>query len=355
MTKIKDMNTTYDGKIIIIGNGFDVANGYSTRYSDFIGSIFDDLKSKKGVTNRGLNENVFYKNQIAFTFDYSSKIFKIDSSKHLFLAEVFKEYENKLWVDIETKYFETLLQYSAYQDDEIDIINDDLEILKNLFQDYLSDKIEKNIGTQKSTIYNEFYNILEKHAPGNGKHSKHRYLINFNYTSKELLKYKELFSNGKKIINIHGQLNNSDNPIVFGYGDDDSEEYKKLTKRKNDALLKNFKTFHYARTSNYIQVLGILEKYENIYIQIIGHSCGASDKTMLKTIFQHPNVAKIEYLYHKDESRFFKNLYSLSRIFDDTALMRKKIIPLKATEMIPQKKSQPDVIPAEAGIQSNKE
>ncbi len=331
------MTNDFDCKIIIVGNGFDVANGYPTRYSDFIDSIYDDLRNNIGI-NSDVNGNPFYKNQIALTYD-SYRTLKLDSSngKHLFLAEIFKEYENKLWVDIETMYYKALLKHSTNQDNkEIYIINEDLEILKYLLQEYLSNKVESKIGTKKSCIYDEIYNIFKKHAPGNGKDSKTRYLVNFNFTSKELLRYKELFSNGKNIINIHGQLNNPDNPIIFGYGDDDSEEYKKLAKSDNDALLKNFKTFHYAITSNYVQVLGILENYENIYIQIIGHSCGASDKTMLKTIFQHPNVAKIEYLFHGEESRFFKNLYSLSRIFDETALMRKKIIHLNATDKIPQ-------------------
>jgi hypothetical protein len=73
----------------------------------------------------------------------------------------------------------------------------------------------------------------------------------------------------------------------------------------------------------------LLETDEELYVQIIGHSCDTTDKALLKTIFQHPNVQFIEGTYYESEGRYFEKLYNISRIFDDTSLMRQKIIPLE--------------------------
>lgn len=134
-----------------------------------------------------------------------------------------------------------------------------------------------------------------------------------------------------KPIHIHGKLNNEKNPIIFGYGDENSADYQELEDSLNDDLLVNFKTFQYLRTENYNQVLGLLNTTNDITVQIIGHSCGLCDKALLRKIFQHENVKRIQAVYHGDDSNYFSKLYSISRIFDDNTLMREKIIPLVST------------------------
>ena len=96
-------------------------------------------------------------------------------------------------------------------------------------------------------------------------------------------------------------------------------------------MLKNFKTFQYLRTGKYKEVLGILEETDDIYVQLIGHSSGLCDKALLRAIFQHENVKRIEATYYSDESKYFENLYNISRVFDDNTVMRTKLVPLNDT------------------------
>ena len=61
----------------------------------------------------------------------------------------------------------------------------------------------------------------------------------------------------------------------------------------------------------------------------MGHSCGLSDKTLLKTIFEHPNCISIRPFYYIDKdgnnnyNDIVKNIY---RTFTDKALMRDKVV-----------------------------
>ena len=61
----------------------------------------------------------------------------------------------------------------------------------------------------------------------------------------------------------------------------------------------------------------------------MGHSCGLSDKTLLKTIFEHPNCISIRPFYYIDKKGnnnyddIVKNIY---RTFTDKALMRDKVV-----------------------------
>src|SRR5690606_32475908 len=135
------------------------------------------------------------------------------------------------------------------------------------------------------------------------------------YTSKILIAYLkrlkvETMDNKLSIfpIHIHGDLNDPENPIIFGYGDENSKEYHELELLLDNNFLKNFKTFQYLRTGKYKEVLGLLEESENIYVQLIGHSSGLCDKALLRNIFQHDNVKHIETTYYRDELKYFENL-----------------------------------------------
>jgi hypothetical protein len=58
----------------------------------------------------------------------------------------------------------------------------------------------------------------------------------------------------------------------------------------------------------------------------MGHSCGISDKTLLNTLFEHPNCSSIKIYYHKrdDGTDDFFDVYSnISRNFNDKSLLRR--------------------------------
>ena len=60
------------------------------------------------------------------------------------------------------------------------------------------------------------------------------------------------------------------------------------------------------------------------------------DKTLLRNIFQHDNVKKIESHHHDGQKQYCENLYNILRIFDETELMRDKVLILKDTTPLPK-------------------
>jgi hypothetical protein len=134
----------------------------------------------------------------------------------------------------------------------------------------------------------------------------------------------------RKIIHIHGELNNKKNPIIFGYGDEQDETHKEIEKL-GGKYLDNVKTINYLKTPNYKNLLSFIESgYYQVFI--MGHSCGLSDKTLLNTLFEHPNCVSIKPFYHIDSDGhnnyddIIKNIY---RCFSNKALMREKVVNLE--------------------------
>lgn len=347
-------------KIVIIGNGFDIAHRLPTTYGDFMRYIKDSIvyiknaesgpkpepeilgkksKSESRFIHK-LDENGKKDPWIGLEHqsqhDYKFKV-NPDSNKSIYFKSLFNDFnKNKYWSSLESHYFE-LLKENSQNLKNISILNKEFDHLKKLLGNYLKNIVEK--ANNDPSKNNQLYQMLIKE---NEKYNfKKHFFITFNYTSKIIKQYTEWIRKLKKPENvpldpifIHGDLLDENNPIIFGYGDDNSDEYKKLQDLKDKEILKNFKTFQYLRSNRYRQVLGILEEKEDIYVQIIGHSCDTCDKTLLRTIFEHPNVKHIEATYHESENKYFENLYNISRIFDDNSLMRQKIVPLSETYMI---------------------
>lgn len=150
-------------------------------------------------------------------------------------------------------------------------------------------------------------------------------LLNFNYTDiAERLYEKDC----KDIIHIHGELGNARNPIIFGYGDELDEEYKRIERLQDNDFLENIKSIRYHETGNYQKVLGFLEA--DLYqVVVMGHSCGNSDRTLLNTLLEHPNCASVKVYYHQIDNNtdnYSQIVRNLSRNFNDKAAMRDKVV-----------------------------
>ncbi len=70
---------------------------------------------------------------------------------------------------------------------------------------------------------------------------------------------------------------------------------------------------------------------------IVGHSCGLSDKTMLKTIFEHETCVAIKNFNYRGKDEDFDKRMQIARHFSDKPLMRKKVLPFDDSAVIPQK------------------
>ena len=152
-------------------------------------------------------------------------------------------------------------------------------------------------------------------------------ILNFNYTkTAERLYTSEEFN--YKVINIHGELQNQNNPVVFGYGDELDEDYKRIEKLQDNDFLENIKSIKYHKTRNYRDLLEFIKS--GIYqVFVMGHSCGNSDRTLLNTLFEHNNCAsvKVYYRQHPDGSDDYSNLIrNISRNFNDKPQMRDIVV-----------------------------
>ena len=156
-------------RLVLIGNGFDLAHGLKTSYADFIKWYWKERVKKlsKEATNissdpmskitapDGFMWAAIVANRNEFNYQFSSSE---DIIKHLenndfdfritytsFLDNIRKSIENKNWVDIEIEYFELLKKYAFPSDNSssteasIRSLNRQLDFLKKLLCQYLQE------------------------------------------------------------------------------------------------------------------------------------------------------------------------------------------------------------------------
>lgn len=386
-------------RIIIIGNGFDLAHNLKTGYKDFIDDYWiavrekvyggywqwldqqygmshlldnyeDDFVSIETIYGKGdtPQESFLYKedsplgNLCALIERYNNNpninVTVYLKFKNLFFERISHQCYLMNWVDVENEYYnalkELLLEENLQkQSESIRTLNKEFDAVKGLLKDYLIRVTENTelkkyqsiqdaflsfiefdeIATCKQTMFadsifsdmnmradfdfdldheNDFlYEILENSDEKrmyfitkniNNKSFKKSYLLpstlilNFNYTKTAEKLYAK--NGNDKIINIHGELNNENNPIIFGYGDELDDDYKKIEGLQNNDFLENIKSIKYHQTRNYRDLLRFITSgaYQ---IFVMGHSCGNSDRTLLNTLFEHNNCLSIKVFYYQ--------------------------------------------------------
>jgi len=288
--------------LFIIGNGFDLAHGLETDYKSFISNHLIDEGIKSGFI---IERRLFLKNDKEYYLIQKSEITQHRDliTKNFFLSRLFKEMSLNNWVDIETLYFE-LLKSKNY---EVKKLNSDFSIIKNELENYLVNVTDKKIGNYLSS----FFDSMSK------KKEDSFMVLNFNYTNTFDLLYQKAFKECP-IINIHGELKNKDNPIVFGYASTDKETID-LIKEGNNELLKNIKRYYYKRTDSLLQLNQFLNdgSKKDIHVHILGHSCGVSDRNILKNIFVNEYVKEINIMYYNNYVNYFDTLVNIDRVVEN--------------------------------------
>jgi hypothetical protein len=421
-------------RLILVGNGFDLAHGLKTSYKDFIDNYWNEKKERfktlynietyyqredepdyedddiviNNITH--YNGFVFDKNKESldgyegFSYSVANGQFRGEISfKNRFLEIITKKSSLQNWVDIEEEYYiqlkATINSIANNQENkyEVNDLNIDFSKVKNELGKYLINihgqtitknnrlflKIYSPLHLEDFTIqmipvireeyknmfkerreYDKIFDFLENHLnhpplppdyegylSNLNLRPKNMLFLNFNYTDIEkeyqlttigeqlnnhiFHKYlesslwREMCKN-RKIIHIHGELNNLQNPIIFGYGDEQDETHKEIEKLSGK-YLDNVKTINYLKTTNYKELLRFMDSgYYQVFI--MGHSCGISDKTLLNMLFEHSNCVSIKPFYYIDNNAhnnyddIIKNLY---RCFANKALMREKVVNLE--------------------------
>ncbi len=138
---------------------------------------------------------------------------------------------------------------------------------------------------------------------------------------------------------IHGSLGDDKNPINFGFGDEMHSRYTELEEVNENECLRQMKSFAYSNTDNYRKLFDFIQ--DGIYqVQIMGHSCGISDRTLLNAIFKNKYCKSIKVYYHKQSDtvdNYTDVVTNISRHFNDKLSMRNKIVNKVLSTYLPQK------------------
>lgn len=279
--------------LIIIGNGFDLANGLPTSYRHF----FESLILKLIEDSRGY-EDLVQPTNASKDVETFLKYGKNHTYPNKFFELLTKDFVDKNWCDIEALYFRELNNMNNF--DDIHQLNKQFKRIKDELEIYLSELSEPDPG------HEFFQHILNR--PSTGR----TIILNFNYT-----KTFEKYINPKKvrIINIHGELNSEENPIIFGYAA--TENQIKDLRKIDSEYMRNVKRTNYNFTGNYKSLLETLEYAQHDYrVIILGHSCGESDQLILSQIFNNKNVNLIEITYYNREG-YFQQIVNIENLIHD--------------------------------------
>lgn len=371
-------------RLIIIGNGFDLAHGIKTSYLDFISSYIDEIINQIKLTGQykfdGLihiypeTEDSHEEDNLRWKVIKSDLSIKTPSEKlkHLrnigykltylnnYIDKIFNTATNG-WCDLESIYYKEL-KYIIFETKTINRANiiDDVIILNNAF-DLLKDRLiiylnslEIKPYTMKGIIgleeiinmdinYDNFIRYNKKvknqlnYRSFGEKAPKEMQILNFNYTPTIFRYFSE--EGKKEMFNfIHGRIDEKINNIIFGYGDEMDSKSKEIDEFDENRYLTHFKSFMYGKTSNYHNLINFINKDE-FEVFIFGHSCGLSDRTMLNKIFEDENCIHIKIFYHERNDGtddFDEKYFNISRHFNNKNKMREKILPKEKSIPFPQ-------------------
>ena len=340
-------------KLVIIGNGFDLAHNLKTSYSDFLvwylnnahEKFYEDMTYEDDLIKISNAYGVEKVGEFNSINDYI-KSRELDDKlriefKHDFFRELIDHTYELNWVDIEYQYYQNVLSLfkrkseDIYSDEQVhkeDIkeLNSNFEAIKHKLIEYLNTIDTKDVENKR--ISNNLRDFIRTES---GEH-ENICILNFNYTS-TIENYLNLIKvrsrNEVNIINIHGKLKDEHNPIIFGYGDEMDPNYNAIENLNENEYLKYIKSFNYFKTDNYQSFNRFIDS--TVFdVFIFGHSCGISDRILLNSIFEHKYCNKIRIFYYKKDDAnndYFEKTQEISRHFkaENKSDMRNKVISFK--------------------------
>jgi len=389
-------------RLIIIGNGFDLAHGLKTKYSDYLEDYWKNYTSEsifikmlinispeklrslkcledflillKEIVNPIEKSGHFYKRKLEF--NTSENILEITNDFFHWINNISSDAN---WVDIEREYFkylkqllrkefkfnesisvDAIQQLDSLEKDQLKLVsklNKEIAELSNDFEEYLVKNVKPFIENTKNSEmekifsntfgmeFPKFYREFPKkefHEIRTTIDQKDEFgktlVLNFNYTTTASLYCS---TPNFEIINIHGQIEDSKNPINIGFGDENDEFYSRIENANQNEYLRYMKSFIYSNNANYKNLFDFIDS-SIFQTYILGHSCGLSDRTLLNTIFEHQNCKSIKVFYHKwkssgvEQDNYLEIVKNISRHFNKKAMMREKIVNKEYCDELPQ-------------------
>lgn len=364
-------------RLIIIGNGFDMAHGLKTSYMNFINWYWEQRAKAFAQEYTNVSKDclcTFLINPEAFRFYESWAYFNrfnylnTQNGKDIiqyikeqtdrftieyspFFETILQSIETKGWVDIENDYYQLLTKKIKNPNCNytIEELNEQLAFLQQKLIEYLNaisiDKVRQDIldniieyfdpadfaiGSKKNTMDHlrldrKISSINDCNVMERERLKPQRFmLLSFNYTKTASL---YAINNRFECNYIHGQLEDPEH-IIFGYGDELDKSFQQILDMNDNRLLNNIKSVRYLETGHYRRLLEFLMAAP-FQVFIMGHSCGNSDRTLLNTIFEHENCISIKPFYHKDENgkdNYMEITQNIYRNFTDMKSFRDRVV-----------------------------
>lgn len=368
-------------RLIIIGNGFDLAHNLKTRYSDFIENYWSNIKNdykddliefKCNYTHNLHNNMADFLNMIQQSNYYSNNNMTFNLDNKFFVDLNNNSYINPGWVDIERFYYQELKKCWKENHKNILILNQEFEMVKKVFENYILSITNKcdlnNIRFEEmAKVFEPYHNrsggggikfnedFINK-LPLDVKKTLYRntatlhpecnlHVLVFNYT-KTLDCYQDVFKkyDSYSINHIHGEAGSKVNEVIFGYGDEKDPLFSEIKDININSYVDFMKSSSYLKTRNHFDLLNFINSRDFV-VDIIGHSCGLSDRTLLKTIFENSKCKQIFLHYRQkktENSEAFTDNYhdlsiNISRHFDDQIMMRTKVANKEFCTVLPNK------------------
>lgn len=252
-------------RLMIIGNGFDLAQGMKTDYHSFIlhyikscfqhaltrqayKDVLGEVEGYRHVHGPDINnftsieEFEYFLRSDGFNFSFLGEDNDNwnDAPRQRFVWSIQNDFFSRLitkcshlrWVDIENEYYRELKRIMFIEDaDEkekaLKELNNGLSFLKNKLREYLK-------SLPKPDSIEEYFHIFSLKMALNDSDDpefpQQTLILNFNYTdTPDMYRVASTFNSTNTVttIPIHGRLSDGTSSMIFGFGDELDEDYKK--------------------------------------------------------------------------------------------------------------------------------
>ena len=378
-------------KILLIGNGFDLAHGLPTSYKDFLDfckmvrelytyPIIDNEYNQKKLIDWNTDKTI--KSKLLECYENRKNCFEdkittqckeldelYDCIKENVWINYFLEREKSIgenWIDFESEIsnvvqaIETLKGYIERDEDVLKIKDTKqqiiiyfLKIAKKSLQDVfnlkridgfiedISIELDKLIRSLEIYIC-EFVNEIDINKENDDiKTITPDYVLSFNYSNT----YERIYGQSKEVTYdyIHGKadIENNVDTCNLVLGIDEYLEDDKNDKLEFIAFKKFYQRIYKSTDSTYMKWVEQIKKYPEVNhnLFIFGHSLDKTDRDILKLLICNDNVTTKIYYYRKnknDKKELGKLIKNLVRIMGQDELISRTMGEHKTIEFIPQ-------------------
>ena len=378
-------------KILLIGNGFDLAHGLPTSYKDFLDfckmvrelytyPIIDNEYNQKKLIDWNTDKTI--KSKLLECYENRKNCFEdkittqckeldelYDCIKENVWINYFLEREKSIgenWIDFESEIsnvvqaIETLKGYIERDEDVLKIKDTKqktiiyfLKIAKKSLQDVFNlkridgfiedisielDKLIRSLEIYICEFVNEIDIIKEN---DDIKTITPDYVLSFNYSNT----YERIYGQSKEVTYdyIHGKadIENNVDTCNLVLGIDEYLEDDKNDKLEFIAFKKFYQRIYKSTDSTYMKWVEQIKKYPEVNhnLFIFGHSLDKTDRDILKLLICNDNVTTKIYYCRKnknDKKELGKLIKNLVRIMGQDELISRTMGEHKTIEFIPQ-------------------